>query len=250
MNAGVRIDFPEGFNKEVSPRVGVSYTIKQTGTRLRANRGEGFKLPSFFALGNSIVGNPALLPETSTSYDAGLSQPLWGGQAEVDISYFYNDFSNTVDFDEGPPPLLVNRSEIVTEGVEVSLTAKPMPNLSVTGHVTYVETDIRETIEELRNRPEWRGGFSLLWNPLPELDVHLNTITVGEVFDSSIPTGDFDLEPYTRVDLAVTWEPEPTWEIFLAVDNLLDADYQEFAGFPAPGITPRAGLRKTFRTGL
>jgi outer membrane cobalamin receptor len=34
--------------------------------------------------------------------------------------------------------------------------------------------------------------------------------------------------------------------MYLAVDNLFDENYQQFVGFPAPGITPRAGVRLTF----
>jgi outer membrane cobalamin receptor len=32
---------------------------------------------------------------------------------------------------------------------------------------------------------------------------------------------------------------------FARVDNLLDADYEEFVGFPAPGRSARLGIRVT-----
>ncbi len=247
--AGMRWDFPDALKSEVSPRVGASYTPENTGTTFKANWGEGFKLPSFFALGNSIVGNPGLGPETSWSVDAGVTQSFWQDRALLTATYFHTVFSNAIDFDEGPPPILVNRSEIVAEGLELSLQLEPLPKLSWQGQITYVETDIKGTSEKLRNRPKWRGGFSLLWRPIPDLGVNLNSVTVGEVFDSSVPTGDTDLAPYTRVDLAVTWEAKPTWRLLFAIDNLLDEKYEEFAGFPAPGISPRIGLRKTFKSG-
>ena len=229
--------------------MGVSYTTENTGTTFKANWGEGFKLPSFFALGNSIVGNPGLLPETNWSVDAGVTQSFWKDRATLVATYFHNTFSNAIDFDEGPPPSLVNRSEIVADGVELSLKLYPTPKISWKGQITYVETDIKGTSEKLRNRPKWRGGFSLIWRPMPELTVNLNSLTVGEVFDSSVPTGDLDLAPYTRVDLAVTWKVKPTWRFLFAIDNLLDEKYEEFVGFPAPGISPRIGLRKTFGLG-
>jgi vitamin B12 transporter len=79
-----------------------------------------------------------------------------------------------------------------------------------------------------------------------ELVLHLDTLYVGKVLDSSIPTGDRRLDDYVRVDLAMTWKPEPNWEYFLAVDNLFDADYEEAVGFPSPGIVPRIGVKATF----
>jgi len=61
----------------VIPHIGVWYTLEATLVTFRMNAGEGFKLPSFFALGHPLVGNPSLLPETSRSVDAGVSQALW-----------------------------------------------------------------------------------------------------------------------------------------------------------------------------
>jgi outer membrane cobalamin receptor len=66
------------------------------------------------------------------------------------------------------------------------------------------------------------------------------------VLDSFIPTGDVTLDAYARVDVAVNWTVNSTWAIFLAVDNLLNADYEEFFGFPAPRINPRLGVRARF----
>jgi outer membrane receptor protein involved in Fe transport len=246
VQGGVRVDLPEGFDRAVSPRVGVSYTLAATGTTLRASWGEGFKLPSFFALSHPLVGNPALVPETSQSVDAGIRQSVWGKRLTVDAAYFYNAFTDLIDFEEGPPPRLVNRSKVTTEGVEMSLRLQPWPSLGVTAHLTYVKTDIQGTNEELRNRPQWRGGFTVQWRPLSGLNGHVQTLVVGDVRDSSIPTGDRTLEAYTRVDLATTWTITPTWQLFVAVDNLFDAEYEEFVGFPAPGITPRGGVRARF----
>ena len=75
------------------------------------------------------------------------------------------------------------------------------------------------------------------------LDVLLKALFVGDVLDSSIPTGDVTLDSYARVDVAVNWTVNSTWAILLGVDNLFNADYEEFVGFPAPGINPRLGVR-------
>jgi outer membrane cobalamin receptor len=210
------------------------------------NYGEGFKLPSFFALSHPIVGNPNLLPETSRSVDVGVSQALWGQRVTMGMTYFYSAFSNLIDFDPGPPPRLVNRSHTTTQGVEMSLRLRPWPNFSTTAHLTYLQTDIEGTTAKLRNRPKWRGGFAVQWSPRPDLDVNLHTIVVGQVPDSSIPTGARTLDAYARADLAVNWTLTRHWQVFLAIDNLFDTAYEEFIGFPAPGISPRAGVRASF----
>jgi len=246
VQGGVRVDLPQQFDTKASPRVGVLYTLEATNTTFRVNAGEGFKLPSFFALGHPLVGNPNLLPETSRSVDAGISQALWGQRFTIGVTYFYSAFTNLIDFDPGPPPRLVNRSHTTAQGVEMSVRLQPWSYFSTTAHLTYLQTDIQGTTEKLRNRPKWRGGFAVQWSPRPDLDVHLHTIVVGTVPDSSIPTGARPLDPYARVDLAVNCTLTRHWQVFVAVDNLFDTNYEEFIGFPAPGVSPRAGVRASF----
>ena len=69
----------------------------------------------------------------------------------------------------------------------------------------------------------------------------LKALFVGEVQDSSIPTGDVTLDSYARIDLAVNWTLNPTFAILLAVENLFDADYEEFVGFPLLGSIMACG---------
>ena len=125
----------------------------------------------------------------------------------------------------------------------MSLHVQPWSVLGFTSHLTYLRADIKGTSEDLRNRPKWRGGFTVRWRPLPALDMHLQTLFVGKVLDSSIPTGDRLLDAYALVDLALTWTVSKHWQVFLAVDNLFDARYEKFVGFPAPGISPHGGVR-------
>lgn len=243
VQAGARLDIPEEFKSELSPRLGISYALDKTRTTLRASWGEGFKLPSFYALGNSIVGNPALLPEKSRTLEGGAAQTFWDERASLSVTFFQSRFFDAVDLEEGPPPRLVNRSKIAAEGAELDASFNPRADLTLNGQMTYVETDIVDSAERLRNRPKWRGGFSVRWRAFPALELTLNSLYVGRVFDSSIPTGDLFLDPYYRVDLAGKWAAAPSWDVFFAIDNLFDAQYEEFAGFPAPGIAPRLGMR-------
>lgn len=243
---GARLDFPEGFNHAFSPRAGLTYKIAATDTTLRANWGKGFKLPSFFSLSSPIVGNPGLVPEKSESLDVGVSQRVWSGKAGAQVNLYYNRFKNLVDFDEGPPPILVNRSKVTVKGFEIIGDINPWDPLTVSGSVTYADSNIQGTDEELRNRPKWFGGFSVEFRPDRSLSMVLDAVFTGKVNDSSIPTGDVVLDSYTTLDFTATWTPSPNLRVFLVVENLLNAGYEQYVGFPAPGISPRAGLRLSY----
>ncbi len=243
---GAREDFPEGFDPAFSPRAGVSYKIAATDTILRGSFGEGFKLPSFFSLANPIVGNPDLVPEESRSLDLGITQNLWNDKIGAQFNVYYNEFKNLIDFEEGPPPILVNRSRVTVKGFELIGSVRPWDELQLGGSVSYARSDIKGTGEELRNRPEWWGELSLLYSPSPTVKFSLDAVFTGSVPDSSIPTGDVTLDPYDVYNVALTWTPFGRVSAYVAVDNLFNEEYEQFVGFPAPGVSPRAGIRLTF----
>ncbi len=58
-----------------------------------------------------------------------------------------------------------------------------------------------------------------------------------------MPTGATTLDSWTRVDLSASWRPFEHLTVYLEIDNLLDAKYEEAVGFRAPAIRPRAGVR-------
>jgi outer membrane cobalamin receptor len=246
LQAAVRGDFPDDASAEVTPRVGASYRIPGTPAEIRANWGRGFKLPSFFALANPIVGNPDLRPEKSNGFDVGVHYSLWQERIGARLTYFDISVEDLVDFEPGPPPRLVNRSRMTSRGVELELEMKPLSSLTLDGYVTYDEAELRGSSEQLLNRPRWWGGFTLVWRPLARLTFGLHARFVGKVFDSSIPTGRVELQPYARVDAAASWEARDRLTVYLAVDNLFDADYEEAVGFPAVGIRPRIGLEMSW----
>lgn len=246
LKGGGRWDIPDAFDSEFSPRLGLRQHFENSGTSLTANWGQGFKLPSFFALGHPFVGNGNLRPETSESAEIGIEQELWDGRAVVRAALFHNSFFDLIDFDEGPPPQLVNRSKVSAKGFELSGDVQPSSDLTLGGHLSYTKTNIDDTAEELRNRPEWRAGGDVLWRPRGDVTIALDAFYVGEVRDSSIATGDRTLDGYFRIDIAATWAPLPDVELSLAIDNLLDAEFEETAGFPGVGVRPRLIARFTF----
>jgi outer membrane cobalamin receptor len=79
--AGVRVDKPDGESSVTSPRVRVAYDIADTGLTVAGAWGKAFKLPSMYALGHPIVGNPDLVPERGQSHEIELLQTFADGRA-------------------------------------------------------------------------------------------------------------------------------------------------------------------------
>lgn len=243
IHGGWRFDDPDGYGAVSSPRLGIIYHMPASKTTLKANWGEGFKLPSFFALGNPIVGNSDLRPETSASTGAGISRDFDDGKLQLGVDVFYSQYSDIIDFDAGPPPRLVNRAEVSAKGFELHAVLHTLGGVVMDSHISHTLTDIKDSDEVLRNRPEWQAGIGLRWAPRADIIVNPGFHYIGEVPDSSIPTGDVTLDSYIRTDVAMTWKARHNTDVLLSIDNIFDADYEQAAGFPAPGISGRLMVR-------
>jgi hypothetical protein len=95
----IRHDKPSTTSAQTTGRAGFVYTPDSGDTEFRGYWGQGFKLPSLWALGNALVGNSALLPEKSRSTEVGVSRWLIERRLLVSIAAFDNRFTNLIDFD-------------------------------------------------------------------------------------------------------------------------------------------------------
>ncbi|MEO8017124.1 MAG: TonB-dependent receptor [Pseudomonadota bacterium] len=241
--AGVRVDKPDGASSVTSPRVRVAYEVADTGLTIAGSWGKAFKLPSLYALGHPLVGNPNLVPERGESHEIELSQELLDGAARWSATWFDGEFRNAIDFDSGPPPMLVNRNRVDSSGFELAGRLNVGEQWALDASVTNAKSRIASTGGELRNRPDWRAGFGAHWSPVTAFDFSATATYVGTSFDSSIATGDVDLPAYTVIDVSAVWQVSPRFQTYLAIDNLTDQQYEQFVGFETRGIAPRLGVK-------
>ena len=245
LSAGIRVDGPENAPVRVTPRLAVSVQPFPR-TTIRGQYGEGFKLPSLNALGDPIIGNPHLSPESSAAWEVGIirSNPVW--DSEIRLTWFHNTYFNQIDLDpvlaEQRTFRLVNLNKVRTQGIELNVAAIPFPNVSLKGWFTYLDARILGTNAPLRNRPKASGGFAVRVQATPALTIRSQLQAVGTRFDLQIPTTQTRVPGYYRIDLAATYALNDAWKIFGAVDNLTNVTYDDFLGFSAPGTWVRFGV--------
>ncbi len=240
LSASLRHDDPDGHDAETTARIGIQYSLP--AARLFASWSEGYKQPSFFALGHALVGNPDLRPETSTTWEVGVTRSFGADRLDLTLVGFRSEYEDLIDFD---PALFtnVNRNQVDTNGFELAGTARPSDTLALQAHLSYVDIDLDEAGATLRQRPDWRGGVSAVWDVTPTVAVAAEWLYVGEVYDTAVPTGGRTLDGYHRVDLEVSWHAVSRLRLWLAVDNVLDESYEEAIGFPGLGLRGRVGVR-------
>ena len=249
VEAGLRADFPEGRDTEWSPRVGARYAVGQSGTEVRGTASRSFKLPSFFALASppQLGGNSALRPETSVGVDIGIDHRVTDWNLTASFAVFWIRYEDLIDFDFDLFQN-INRDEVSARGIELSLRWDPGPNVRVFSDLTYQNAESPISTEPLRNLPEWAGSVRVGFQPIEPLKVRVELSFASESFDVQLAVPDRTLvDGYGLIDLAASWDLNATWTILARVDNLTDADYEHFIGFPQPGLIGKIGFSYMLR---
>ncbi len=249
LNTGARLDLTKQSQPQVSPRMSARYALLPL-LHVRGAYGKGFKLPGLASLGNPLIGNPNLKPETNTGWDIGLEYATPRQEITASITYFQNRFRGLIDLD---PDLLdqgifqlTNLKSARTKGWEFSLGLSPHASVSFQGNLTYLTTRSTGTGDLLRNRPKWRGGLGLTVQLFPNLSLSSRVTIVSSRMDFQIPTQTALVGGYTKADTTITYVPTPNWRWYAALENITNASYEDFRGFPAPPLTFRLGLEYMF----
>ncbi len=243
--ASVRRDNPNEESAVTTSKLGFIYDFESARTSIRGNWGQGFALPGFFSLASPLVGNPDLRPETGTSIDLGVTHWFADGRLGATLTLFRNEFEDLIDFDSSIFQM-VNLDRLDVDGVEMLLSFRLNENLQLQAHATYLDMDLQNSDTPLRQRPDWRGGLEIQWSPSDSWLIDASWLSIGETFDSSIPTGDMFLDDYNRVDVTATYLSSDSLNILLSFTNLLDEDYEQAIGFPSPGTRARLAVRYLF----
>ena len=242
VTGGFGLEKSNTYHTVITPRVGASYTFGET--RLRTSWGKGFKLPSFYALGNPLVGNPGLVPEFSTGFDAGVEHRFRIAAAKGSLTYFDNEYRDLVDFD---PTVfkLVNRSQAYGRGVELEAGAA-VRKVRVGGEVSYLDAGLKQRAGPLRDVPRWSEGMRVSMPLTSAVHLELSTVWVGRRYDYQVPVPRRNtVGAYSMTNAKLGWHVRDGLDATVRIENMFDRKYQEFVGFPSPGIYASAGMTYT-----
>lgn len=266
---GVRPLLPANSVTKVNPRVSAAVLARQAdgsfgATRLHGSFGTGIRPPNGFEL--AFTDNPNLKPERSVSFDAGVEQRFWNDRAVVDLTCFFNRFTDQIIFLSGP---LSNLSTFLSDnlansralGAELSFRVRPTRSVELGGHYTRLETDVLavegtslarfpfEVGQPLLRRPRHSGGFNVTWHR-DRLTANLNGYLRGRVLDVEPNFGAFGgifpNKGYVLANTGLAYRLPGGLELYGRLNNFLNQKYEESLGFPALRLNFLAGLRFTF----
>jgi vitamin B12 transporter len=172
------------FGFAATPRASLAYYAFRpsasgffTGTKLHFSFGKGIKEPSIYYQSISLYdilneqpdGGDLIKqyhvspigPETSRTFDGGVDQQFWNGRAQVNLTYFHNEFSNGVEFvpqsallalglPAASDPAVefgaaVNSQAFRAQGAEAALEYKLAEHLFARGGYTYLDAVVQRS---------------------------------------------------------------------------------------------------------
>ncbi len=237
--AGARWDDADEWGSEVSPRISLGWDVT-SAVELRASYGKAFRQPSVAELYYPFSGNPDLEAEQSDSFELGVVGFI--GATRLQANLFSTEVDDLIDFDY-VTYAYANVAEAEMQGLEVAWDAPLFDDLMSLLQITWLDTE-DDRGEELLRRPEWGGSWTLtgaLWGTLRG---DLALIWVGSRPDiDPITFETFRLGSHVTGNLSLSFEILQGLDVTLRAQNLADKDYQEVAGYPAPGRRFTGGLR-------
>src|SRR5439155_4958031 len=161
---------------------------------------------------DKIFGNNfGLEPEKDFGWDAGFEQRLWEKRITVGATYFHNDLSNVIGFDQTFRKAL-NLGAAETQGVEMELRATPITDLLLTASYTYLEARKTSSADvgapegsRLPRRPrnEVYMSASYLWCKKLRTTVEAKFVNAREEFNQINFFGpNMDIEDYSFLNVA------------------------------------------------
>jgi vitamin B12 transporter len=246
---GGRFDHHSQFGEAFTYRLAPAYVIDATGTKVKMTLGTGFKSPSLYQLyapGTAWgpIGSTDLKPETSTGWDVGLEQSLFGGKLVFGVTYFHNDFRNLIQFDFLRGYTNTGRAE--SKGFEVFAQGRPAADIALQAGYTRTEAADKMTGLALLRRPRDKFTAGLTLAPLQKTQLVVSLITVGPSDDMAFvgyASMRVRLKGYSLINAVLSRDLGALGQVFIRLDNILNQNYETIYGYGMPRFSIYAGLQ-------
>jgi iron complex outermembrane receptor protein len=239
-----------GAMNEFDPMIGATYTLNES-TRLFGSVARKVRFPTLEQLYSSKSGNIALRAEKSINYTLGISRSLCN-YASGEFALFYYDISDFITRDApGTLGVYRNFSKIGMLGFELSGRVNPLKDLFLSAAYTF---------NDASDRSEGRVTDNVLFVPEHKVDVSasyivpriitkidLTALFVSDSFNQ-LPTPQNPQQEVIKtgehfvVNARISKGFLKRYEVYIAVNNIFDSDYESEYGFPGPGRNFYAGV--------
>jgi vitamin B12 transporter len=254
LDAGFRLDSQSSYGTYGLPRVAVGFLWGEAGLKLRGGYGRAFMAPTLSDLYFPNYGNPTLEPERSATWEAGVDGAWLDGRLTAHATWHTTQFIDLIQANSYYQAENIGSAKI--EGEELAVRYAAGSRLSAGASAAHLIATNLQTGDPLPDRPAWQTAVTAQAAASRAITVTASWRWVDSApapFDFVSATGevlDGDNPAYSVVDLGAAaalarWAP---LHLSVRCTNLLDRDYSEVKGFPAPPRMVTVGITYSFDT--
>ncbi|MCX7926548.1 MAG: TonB-dependent receptor [Candidatus Omnitrophica bacterium] len=191
-----------------------------------------FRFPAadeYFSVWATVPVNSALKTQTNYDYECGIRHGF-SLDSYLEAILFLMDVENELFYD---PTIYANRNYDKTrhQGIEISLTVKPVERLRLSSNYTYRQATFREGIynhKDIPMVPRQQAAVNATWDITDNFFVVLNTIFIGKRrFINDQANVYSPLNKYTVTDLGIGYKAR-SWILTAGVNNIFNRSYAEY----------------------
>ncbi len=266
---GVHVSFQAGFSERANVNISARYddneefgsfgTYRLSGIfglasndqgqlKIKGSIGTGFRAPSLneqaYNDGDFAFGEAAglqLQEETSQGFDVALQ---WFGSNGLfaSLGLFDQTVDDQIIFADDFSGYLQNFDESKSQGIEAEFNWPINAGTALFGNYTYNETEDSNGDQRIR-RPQHLANIGLRVRPLDNLSIYTNYQIVR---DAVAVTTREPLDNYELLNASINLTIAQRYDLYLNLENVLDEEYEQVAGFNTQGRAVYLGGRVNF----
>lgn len=239
---GGRYYYNSEFDSEPAPCLAL--TVEKGGAQFFVSHARGVNYPGVYVKGVSASTMNRLDAEVVDNTEAGVHLDL-SGKVSVQASVFHSDSDNRLEYTSSG---LLNVGEVRTDGAELALHLTPSEDLAFFAGATYLHPE---------NNPAPRmpkfntsAGVSYTFFHFIRWDVDAEYVDSQYAYSvrstPDIEKVDSYLVLNTKITLDLSAFSNQKGELYVAVENLTDENYEFFPGYTMSGVMWYTGINLKF----
>lgn len=250
INAGTRLNNHSIYGSQWVYNINPSYNFSDN-LKVLSSYSTAFITPSLYQL-YSPYGNLALTPEENITLETGFEVSFLDKKIQLSTVGFYRNETNSIGFFYNPVTFISNYINIDgtynAKGIEAVASYFPNSKLAISANYTFTETD------EALNRliPKHKANVNLNYDFTKKTSFNVAFQYVSSRNDAYFDNVTFNsesiiLEGYSLLNSNLRHELlKDRLQIFAAVSNLLNENFQESIGYTARGRNFKLGVNFLF----
>ncbi|MDR1682757.1 MAG: TonB-dependent receptor, partial [Candidatus Symbiothrix sp.] len=251
LNAGIRLENNERYGNEWVPQGGVVYRLNEQ-TSFKTSVSKGFRSPNINEMYSpwGPAANPDLLPEEMMNYDFSCLQSFFNHQLDFELTAFYTKGKNMIV----PSAVLggknSNSGQFTNKGIDFAFRYQIIPSLKITGNYSFLDSDVK-----IQAAPKQKVFLALRWqwknltfSPDLQYVDHLYLPAYSDNGRSIPPSAEIaeSYISYALLNCKVSYKVSDSTIWFINGENLTDAAYRMYSGYPMPGVVVLGGFEVKF----